>query len=141
MSAVDADGKEYVRLPRPTCEPFTLSPGEPTTVPVVAIIFDNFQKPIRIDPISEGLPAKILLPPNGYTLSLRMLSDDSTPFSFRLAIENVGSTWIVRQISDDAVKQFENASAPTPGEILTLKPTFMGMSVDLNELLRRAKAW
>jgi hypothetical protein len=101
MSAVDADGKEHIRTPLATCEPFSLSPGEPATVPVIAIIFDNFEKPIRFDPVSEAFPGTISLPPNNYTLSLRMLSDDSAPFSFRLAVESVGSTWIVRQIEDD----------------------------------------
>jgi hypothetical protein len=32
-------------------------------------------------------------------------------------------------------------SPPQPKEMLTLKPTFMGMSLDLKELFRRVKAW
>jgi hypothetical protein len=35
----------------------------------------------------------------------------------------------------------ETRSPPQPIEILTLKPTFVGMSLDLKELFRRAKAW
>lgn len=141
MSAVDADGKEHIRTPLATCEPFSLSPGEPATVPVIAIIFENFEKPIRFDPVSEALPGTILLPPDSYTLSLRMLSDDSAPFSFRLAVEGVESTWIVRQIDDDPVKQLATTSLLQPGELLTLKPTLWGMSIDLKELWRRARCW
>ena len=138
MSAVDADGQEYVRTPLATCEPFALSPGEPATVPVVAIIFDNFEKPIRIDPVSEALPAAILLPPNSYTLSLRMLSDDSAPLSFRLGVESVGSTWTVRQIDREPLT-FAASSAVPSRELLTLRPTFMGFSIDLKELWRRGR--
>lgn len=35
----------------------------------------------------------------------------------------------------------ETNSPPQPKEMLTLKPTFMGMSLDLKELFRRVKAW
>jgi hypothetical protein len=35
----------------------------------------------------------------------------------------------------------ETNLSPQPKEVLTLKPTFMGMSVDLKELFRSAKAW
>ena len=35
----------------------------------------------------------------------------------------------------------EASSPPQPKEMLTLKPTFMGMSLDLKELYRRAKEW
>jgi hypothetical protein len=36
---------------------------------------------------------------------------------------------------------FETSSPSPPKEILTLKPTFMGVGLDLKELFRRAKAW
>ncbi len=35
----------------------------------------------------------------------------------------------------------ETSSPPQPKEMLTLKPTFMGLSLDLKELFRRVKAW
>ena len=35
----------------------------------------------------------------------------------------------------------ETNSPPQPKEMLTLKPTFMGMSLDLKELFCRVKAW
>lgn len=141
MSAVDANGKEHVRSPIQTCEPFALSPGEPKTVPVIAVIFDNLETPIRIDPISEAQPGKMLLPPNCYTLSLRMLSDDSAPFSFRLSVESAGSSWSVREIKDDPFKQFKPVPTPQSGEILTLKPSLWGVSIDLKQLCRWIVTW
>jgi hypothetical protein len=49
--------------------------------------------------------------------------------------------WLIKEPLADVTMTPPLPPQEKASELLALKPTFMSMSVDLNELLRRAKAW